>query len=305
MKKWPLIVMAAAVLAAGLLIGRFIIPGSDAPAAASAQDASQSTWDKVKDSGVLTIGIGEDAPPYEYLQNGQPIGYDVDIARAVGQRLSAYAGRTLRLEFVPVTDEDRITWVQTGQVDMSLAHTNITRTRLENIDFSLPYGWDGKAILYLASDGTRDLASFAGKAVGFKISSSSVGEIKAYYAARGWKLPDLVQFDNYDAGIQALLNKQIQGFTDDTSLIKASAISMGYKVGPGGTFYLTEPEYSATYYGIGVRQNDSLWRNEVNYALQDLWKDGEFQKIYNKWFGPHSSDPIPLGNNHIDAYVVG
>lgn len=109
--------------------------------------------------------MGEEAAPFGYRENGELVGFDVDIARAVAKRLGSYAGRDLDLQFQAVTDETRITWVQSGQLDMSLAHTNITRKRLENIDFSVPYGWDGKGMMYRASDGTRDLEDFAGKVV--------------------------------------------------------------------------------------------------------------------------------------------
>ena len=39
-------------------------------------------------------------------------------------------------------------------------------------------------------------------------------------------------------------------------------------------------------YAIGVRENDSKWRDALNFALQDMWKDGAWDKIYAKWIGP-------------------
>lgn len=297
MKRWPLAVIGVVVLVIGLVIGRIT-----APSAAHADAAN--TWDKVKSTGQVIVGIGQDAPPFAYQQNGKQVGFDVDIARAVAQRLSVYAGRPIHLQFEAVTDQTRISWVQSGQVDMSLAHTNITRKRLANIDFSVIYGWDGKVVMYPASDGTRSLASFAGKTIGFKISSSSEGEIKKYFAAQGWKAPVLEQFDNYTAGIDALLNKQIDGFTDDSSLVLSSAVLAGHKVGTAGVLSVTNV-YSPTYYGIGIRQEDSQWLDMVNYSLQDLWSAGQYQQIYNKWFGPKSIAPIPLGDHHMEPFVEG
>jgi polar amino acid transport system substrate-binding protein len=63
--------------------------------------------------------------------------------------------------------------------------------------------------------------------------------------------------------------------------------------------------YSPTYFGIGVHQNDSLWRDTLNYCLQDLWNNGEYQKIYAKWFGPESICPMPLGDHHMEPFVQG
>jgi polar amino acid transport system substrate-binding protein len=272
---------------------------------ARAQSSDGKTYDSIKSNGVLIVGIGQEAAPFGYLENGQLVGFDVDIARAVGQRMEEYMGKKITLQFVPVTDETRISWVQSGRVNMSLCHTNITRKRLANIDFSVPYGWDGKALLYRASDGKRDLADFAGKTVGIKRSSSSEGEIKTYFASKGWQLPNLVQFDNHTAGIQALIDGQIDGFTDDNSIVVNTATLAGYKVGEAGVLSLTDTLYSPTYFGIGVPKDDSLWRITVDYSLHDLWLSGEFQKIYDKWFGPASTCPIPLKNHGMEAYVKG
>lgn len=133
---------------------------------------------------------------------------------------------------------------------MSLSHTNITRKRLANIDFTVPYGWDGKGILYRTSEENRDLAQFAGKIVGIKRSSSSEGEIKAYFADRGWQTPELKQFDNHGAGIQALVDGQIDGFTDDSSIIIATAMLAGHDVGPDGKLAITSTQYSSAMLGL-------------------------------------------------------
>lgn len=267
--------------------------------------AAGGTLAKIKRDGRVIVGIGQEAAPFGYMENGQLVGFDVDIARAVTSRLKEYAGREVTTEFRPVTDETRISWVQSGEVHMSLCHTNITRKRDANIDFTVPYGWDGKGLLYRARDGKRDLSSFAGKVIGIKRSSSSEGEIKAYFTAKGWALPELKQFDNHAAGIQALADGQVDGFTDDNSIIINTAMRAGHKVGPGQELAVTETPYSPAYFGIGVPENDSDWRDALNYCLHDLWQSGEYQRIYEKWFGPTSMCPIPLGDHKMEPFVKG
>lgn len=277
-----------------------------ATALAGAQSTEPGgTIDKIKTTGRVTVGIGQEAAPFGYRDKGELVGYDVDIARALSQRLGAYVGRPVTLQFVPVTDETRISWVQSGQVQMSLSHTNITRKRLANIDFTVPYGWDGKGILYRTADGPRDLAQFAGKTIGIKRSSSAEGEIVAYFKAKGWTPPVLKQFDNHGAGIRALVDQQIDGFTDDSSIIVSTAILAGHKIGPQGPLAITKTSYSPAMFGIGVPQNDSRWRNALNFALHDLWQSGEFQQIHQKWFGPDSICPLPLGDQKMEPFVAG
>jgi polar amino acid transport system substrate-binding protein len=79
----------------------------------------------------------------------------------------------------------------------------------------------------------------------------------------------------------------------------------GHKVDPKGALVVTDTPYSPTYFGIGVPENDSRWRDTLNYCLHDLWLSGEFHTIYDKWFGPNSMTPIPLGNNHMEPFVEG
>ena len=311
MKKWSsmLVLTFVVLLLFGLAGCQQQSAANTATPAATASPSPASgaggTLAKVKADGRVIVGVGQEAAPFGYMDNGQLVGFDVDIARAVGRRLKDYVGREVAIEFRPVTDETRISWVQSGEVHMSLCHTNITRKRDANIDFTVPYGWDGKGLLYRSRDGKRDLADFAGKSIGIKRSSSSEGEIKAYFTAKGWALPELKQFDNHAAGIQALVDGQIDGFTDDNSIIINTAMLAGHKVGPGGELAVTDTPYSPAYFGIGVPENDSDWRDTLNYCLHDLWQSGEFQTIYDKWFGPNSTCPIPLGDHKMEPFVQG
>ncbi|MCP4378808.1 MAG: transporter substrate-binding domain-containing protein [bacterium] len=271
----------------------------------SRSDMDESTLAKVKIAGKVVVGIGQEAAPFGYIEDGKLTGFDVDIARAVIQRLKEYTGKDIALEFRAVSDETRISWVQSGQVHMTLCHTNITRKRDANIDFTVPYGWDGKGVLYDIRKGLRNLKDFAGKVIGIKRSSSSEGEIQAYFKDQGWTAPIIKQFDSHAAGIGALVNAQIDGFTDDNSIIINTAMKAGHKVGSAGPLAITKTPYSPAYFGIGVRENDSDWRDTLNYCLHDLWNSGEFQKIYAKWFGPNSMCPVPLEGRRMEPFVKG
>lgn len=304
MKHWPaaLTVASLAFHLAGCSSGSEV---ADGRTASTAPAAPRTTLDAVKAEGRVIVGIGQEAAPFGYRRNGELVGFDVDIARAVVKRLGEYAGRPVALEFRAVTDETRIAWVQSGEVHMSLCHTNITRKRDANIDFTVPYGWDGKGVLYRVSGGKRDLADFAGRVVGIKRSSSSEGEIAAYFAAKGWQAPALRQFDNHAAGIQALVDGQIDGFTDDNSIVISTAMLAGHKVGAGGVLAVSDTSYSPAQFGIGVRENDSDWRDVLNACLHDLWLTGEFAAIYDRWFGPDSICPVPLANHRMEPFVKG
>lgn len=272
--------------------------------ALSSAVAGESLRDVVAREGRVVIGMGMDAAPFGYRDKDELVGFDVDIARAVVARLPHYLGKPITAEFKAVSDETRIAWVQSGEVHLSLCHTNATRKRMGRIDFSVPYGWDGKGVLYRRADGARQLADFSGRRVGIKRSSSSEGEIKKWFAAQSTAAPELVVFDNHAAGIQALVAGQIDGFTDDNTIIVSTAVRAGHAVGDAGVLAVTAP-YSPAYFAIGVREDDSKWRKTIDFCLHDLWNSGEYMRIREKWFGPQSQCPIPLGDKRMEPYVDG
>ena len=47
-----------------------------------------------------------------------------------------------------------------------------------------------------------------------------------------------------------------------------------------------EGTYGGGPFGLGVRENDSKWRDTINYLLQDIWNDGTWDKLFDKWLGP-------------------
>ena len=301
MKNLGVVVVAAIVF---LVIGMLVSPKKNATEYPAS--VAQSTFDLVKKEGRVIVGIGQEAAPFGYMENGKLVGFDVDIARAVVKKLEKYAAKELKVEFKPVSDETRISWVQSGQIHMSLCHTNNTRKRDANIDFTVPYGWDGKGVLYNVGKGkNRNLKDFAGKVIGIKRSSSSEGEIQAYFKDKGWDKVTLKAYDSHVAGIQALVDDQIDGFTDDNSIIINTAMRAGHKVGPDRILAVTATPYSPAFFGVGVPENDSNWRDVLNYSLHDLWTSGEFQEIYHKWFGPDSMCPVPLGSHRMEPYVAG
>jgi polar amino acid transport system substrate-binding protein len=86
----------------------------------------------------------------------------------------------------------------------------------------------------------------------------------------------------------ALKQDKVDAFTQDSPIIAAVAGNEGVEYEPVG------PIYSPGLYGIGVPPDDSKWRDAISFTLQDLIKDGTYEKIYQKWFGEHGKFPMPL-----------
>lgn len=232
---------------------------------------STSVLDSVGETGAVRIGVRNDNPPLSFIDDsGDWIGFDIDLAGALADEMGH------DLELVPVDGTTRISFLQEGQVDMSVASMNHTRSRDEAIDFSITYFWDNQSFL-IRTDSYTSIDELFGATVAANAGSSTIDSWTAYVAERGGPAPEIVEFDDKLAAMEALRSGAVDGYTEDNvTLLSLAAGDPNLELLPGG--------HNPVQFGVGVPENDSEWRDTVNLALQDLWKAGTFQEIYARWF---------------------
>lgn len=99
---------------------------------------------------------------------------------------------------------------------------------------------------------------------------------------------NVISFQDEAACFLALQQDKVAGWTTDSTIL------IGYAAKEPGKYELVGDFFSSEPYGIGVQQNDSDWRDAINFALQDMWADGTYKKIYEKWYGPKTPYFFPL-----------
>lgn len=254
-----------------------------ASACSSGTDEADSTLTRVEQSGVVRIGVRNDNPPMSFLDDrGEWVGFDVDLSRAIADLLD------FELKLVVVDSTTRISFLQARRVDMSIASMNHTRSRDEAIDFSITYFWDNQS--FLIRTGTyRSIDELIGQTVAANAGSSAIPSWQAYVAERGGEAPEIVEFDDKLAAMQALRDGAVEGYSEDNiTLLSLAAGDPGLALLPGG--------HNRVQFGIGLPVDDSSWRDQVNFALQELWQDGTYAMIYDRWFtGPDRIIDLPLG----------
>ncbi len=242
------------------------------------------THDKVMKEKVVRAGIMTDSIPGAFYNDKKEwVGFDVDISEEIARRLG------VKLERVPVTNKTRIAFVQQGRIDMSVANMTHKRERDKSIDFSITYFFDGQKIL--AKKGQfKDLKEFVGKKVATMQGTTSEINVKNLLKELGD--PDyeknVISFQKESECFQALRMGRVAGWSTDSTIL------LGYAAQVPGEFELVGDFFSDEPYGIGLPENDSAWRDAVNFALQDIWLDGTYKKIYDKWYGPSTPYYFPL-----------
>jgi polar amino acid transport system substrate-binding protein len=251
--------------------------------------AGQAAWsgevyDQVMEEGTVKVGIMTDSIPGAfYNEDDEWVGFDVDIAQEVADRLG------VELERVPVTNKTRIAFVQQGRIDMSVANMTHTRERDKAIDFSITYFFDGQKILAKKGE-FSDHEDFVGQKIATMQGTTSEINIRNLLKELGD--PDykdnVISYQKESECFQALKQGRVAGWSTDSTIL------LGYAAQEPGEWELVGDFISNEPYGIGVPEDDSDWRDAINFALQDMWLDGTYHKIYDKWYGQDTPYHFPL-----------
>jgi len=243
--------------------------------------AAGGTLARVREAGVVRAGIRFDFPPVSFVDaEGNWVGFDVELAEALAEKLG------VRLEKERVDETTRISFLETGRIDMAVASMNHTRRREEAIDFSQSYFWGHQTFLVRAGE-AETIEDLFDRPVAMNKGSSAIDGWKAWAAAHGGEAGQIVEFGDKQEAIQALRTGAVDGYGEDDVPLLALA-------GGEGELVLVPGGFNPVRYAIGVRENDSDWRDAVDQALQEVWADGTFDEIYDRAFGPDSDTPLPL-----------
>lgn len=245
--------------------------------------AAESILDKVKKSGVVRVGTGTTVPPVNYIdEKGNWTGFDVDLGNAIAEKLG------VKVERVNVNNKTRIAFLASGRIDLTISSMSHTRSRDEQIDYAEPpYLWSGK-IFYAKKGRFKSIADLGGKRIAVVQGSNAFIAAPQEIAKHTKKKPIMMSFQNNSECFMALKQGKVDAYTQDTPIIAGVAGNEGVEYEAVG------PIYSPGLYGIGVPPNDSRWRDTISFILQDLIKDGTYEEIYQKWFGPNGKFPLPI-----------
>ncbi|MCU0576349.1 MAG: transporter substrate-binding domain-containing protein [Desulfobacterota bacterium] len=247
-------------------------------------------YDKIGKAGVVRVGMMYNSIPAAYFnENNEWVGFDVDIAEEVVKRIGVSMGKELKAERVKVNNKTRISFLTSDQIDMSVANMTHKRERDKTIDFSITYFFDGQKIL--AKKGKfKDLKDFKGKKLASQQGTTSEKNAMELLKKLGDPnyMKNVISFQDEPSCFLALQQGKVAGWTTDSTIL------LGYAAKEPGKYELVGDFFSSEPYGIGVPQGDSDWRDAINFALQDMWADGTYKKIYDKWYGPKTPYYFPL-----------
>jgi glutamate transport system substrate-binding protein len=270
MRRWRWAVAALSLVA---LLGAAC--GDDAEEPGGGGEAQEfeegSTMADIVEKGEIVIGVKFDVPPFgfENPQSGEVEGFDVDMGNAIAERLGVKA------KFIEAISDNRIPFLQDGTVDLILSTMTITTDRDADIDFSNPYFIaHGRTAVYEGSDiaGPDDLGEGTRTctALGSTYETTIIPKVA----------PDtkIEAVDAYSDCVELLQNGAVDAEITD-NIILAGQKAQDDKIQLVGEDLTTDP------YGIGIPDGQTDMQDFVNEVLAEMFENGEWQAIYDKWVG--------------------
>jgi polar amino acid transport system substrate-binding protein len=231
--------------------------------------AAAQTVDEIIKRGKVIVGVNTTTPIFGLVgSDGQPEGYDPDVARLVGKYLG------VQVEFVPVTGANRLPFLLTSRVDMVIALFGITPERAQQIWFSMPYATEAATLVAPASRAVKTVDDLAGLRVG--VPRGAMQDLILTPQAAAKKI-NLMRFDDEATALQALISGQID--VVGTGLLVNRTLNRN----DPGKNYEVKIVLRPLHFGIGIRrgQIDLLqWLNTFVYTIKN---NGELDAISRKW----------------------
>ncbi len=242
-------------------------------APASAQEAPITTADIIK-RGTARIGVLTGAPPFGMVDaQGNPSGYDVDVANL----LAKYLG--VKAEIIPLTPPARMPALESGRVDFMVATLAPTPERARAAMFTIPYSAFEMVIMAPKGSNIKSLADLAGKSVAVNRGSSQE------QALIRQKVPGIkiVRFEDDSTSAQALFAGQVDTVAIPNTIgleIKKSRPDADAEV---KFIFFRQPN------SIAVRKDQYELHQWLNNTIYFIKVSGELDEIFQKWTG----SPLP------------
>lgn len=256
---------------------------------ASAQELT-GTLKKIKDSGTVVLGHRESSIPFSYLDSQQkPIGYSMDLCLKVVDAIKTEIGATnLEVKYVPVTSSTRIPLMANGTIDLECGSTTNNLSRQKQVSFAPTSFITGTKLLIKKKSKIKEIEDLKGKTIALTQGTTNERAIKAVSDEKKLDIKFLNVKDHAE-GFLVLESGRADAFsTDDIllyGLITKAKKPSDYAV--VGRYLSYDP------YGIMMRRDDSAFHLVVTRTLAGVFRSGEINQIYAKWFDPMG---VPMGD---------
>ena len=255
------------------------------------QQASNSkvdNWDKYQQQKSITVGFDNTFVPMGFEEkNGNYAGFDIELAQYVSKKLG------ITVHFQPIDWDMKETELQNGTIDAIWNGYSATDERREKVAFTIPYMQNTQILVVKKTSGIHSVEDMTGKVLGAQNGSSGMLDFEEHpeVLKNRVKGGDADQYQSVNEAIIDLKNDRIDALLIDRVYadyyLTTEGIADEYDTIPSG--------FESESFAVGVRPADKKLLEALNQAFKELYQEGIFQQISQKWFGEDVATPEVKG----------
>jgi glutamate/aspartate transport system substrate-binding protein len=248
--------------------------------------AQEGTLKKIKDSGTITIGHRDASIPFSYYDDKQqPVGYSMDIcARVVDAIKAELKVPKIDVKYQLVTSANRIPLLANGTIDLECGSTTNNLERQKQVWFAVTTFVTANRLVAKKASNIQKLDDMKGKTIVSTAGTTNIKQITELNAQRNLGMNIISANGHSEAFLMVETGRAVAFAMDDILLAGLVANSKS-----PGDFAIAPEALSVEPYGMMVRKDDPAFKKVVDGAITALFRSGEIERIYNRWF----MAPIP------------
>lgn len=235
----------------------------------------------------VSDGLPADAPNYLVAvdatyaplafrdETGQAIGFDVDILTAIGKN------QGFRLTFIPTLWDGIFSTLTNGERDIVAGGVTITPQRQQIMDMSKPYLDSPTLIVHTDTVRVQRFDDLQDLSVGVQADSVFEAKLRDLHDSNGSR--NTYAEKSLFVAFKALLNGKVQAVIGDAPVLRYH-LAEYHDLGKAFRRFEYTPDGQVDTFGFAVKQGNHALLNQINLGLRNIRADGEYDKIYAKWF---------------------
>ena len=253
-----------------------------------ASNPTVDNWDKYQQQKSITVGFDNTFVPMGFEEkNGNYAGFDIELAKYVSKKLG------IMVHFQPIDWDMKETELQNGTIDAIWNGYSATDERREKVAFTIPYMQNTQILVVKKTSGIHSVEDMTGKVLGAQNGSSGMLDFEEHpeVLKNRVKGGDADQYQSVNEAIIDLKNDRIDALLIDRVYadyyLTTEGIADEYDTIPSG--------FESESFAVGVRPADKKLLEALNQAFKELYQEGIFQQISQKWFGEDVATPEVKG----------